>query len=195
MGDCKWTNSVQVPAFTVYDFCCDANGAENTPTFPRVYDLVESYQPDYAQQLTDNDCSWMTHSSGLALVGDTESYSFTSAQEQYVTILVVSQYQLDDFDLQVTVDQAHVITSENPGSSFMDWVQVKVRPGARITARSSLPLVILRNNHLLLSCAEVQLGLTVPFSYWSHDYRLYVVGSTSAFTSTPIAGPHIINYW
>jgi hypothetical protein len=42
--------------------------------------------------------------------------------------------------------------------------------------------------------AEVELGMTVPFAYWSHDYRLYVVGSTSAFTSTPIKGPHIIRY-
>jgi hypothetical protein len=103
----------------------------------RTYDLVEEYQPDYARALTDNDCSWMTHSAGLILISDTEQYAFTSAEEQYVTILVVPQYQLDDFDLQVTIDGAQVITSANPGSSFVDWIQVKVRAGARLVARTS----------------------------------------------------------
>jgi hypothetical protein len=103
----------------------------------RTYDLVEEYQPDYARALTDNDCSWMTHSAGLVLMGDTEQYAFTSTEEQYVTILVVPQYQLDDFDLQVTIDGAQVIASANPGSSFVDWIQVKVRAGARLVARTS----------------------------------------------------------
>jgi hypothetical protein len=105
----------------------------------RVYDLVEEYQPDYARKLgVDNDCSWMTHSS-LLLLDDTEDYVFSSTDEQYVTILVVPQFQLDDFDLHITIDGAQVISSANPGSSFIDWVQVKVRAGAHISARTAAP--------------------------------------------------------
>jgi hypothetical protein len=146
--------------------------------------------------MPDNDCSWMTHSSNLVLFGDAEEFSFTSREEQYVTILVVPQYQLDDFDLQVTVDGSTVITSENPGSSFVDWVQVKVRPGAQIVARTytASPGPVLRFQRANSVTTEAKLSLVVPFAYWSHDYRLYVVGSTSAFTTTPVSGPHIITY-
>jgi len=136
----------------------------------RTYELFEYYDEDQAKDMPDNDTSFMVRgvSSGHR---DMDVYFFTSAVDQIVTVLVVPEKELDDFDLQLSIsDDTKPRLVSNTGYATMDWLQVKVTAGTNMAALVS--------------------------NYWSghwlsSSYRLIVVGSGPHLNRTEISGDHV----
>jgi hypothetical protein len=136
----------------------------------RTYGLFERYDETFAKQMTDNDTSFMVQ--GNAHVGEVDLFPFTSDSKQLVTVLVVPEAQLDDFDLVISDDKGEVVAQAN-SASLVDWVQLRVPAGEQLTAH---------------------VELYSSFHWLSKRYRLYVVGSTAALSDTDITGPHQQSY-
>ena len=160
-SDGQYIHSGQVMRTITVDY--DGNGQTRT------YELFEVYDEDFAKTMTDNDTSFMVVGSNYK---STDSFKFTSHYNQIITILIVPEKELDDFDLYVGLDDGDtppVITS-NTGYETMDWVQMKVQAGTKMH-------IAVRN-------------------YWSghflsSTYRLIVVGSGPDINKTEITGNHI----
>ncbi len=133
----------------------------------RRYELVERYPGDTAAQLADNDTSFMAE--GAIDAGDeADRYPMTSAAGQYVTMVVVPEAQLDDFDLEV-LDGRGKRLARSDSRGLVDFVQLRALPGEKLEAR------VTRRSHGHLLRAT---------------YRLVVVGSTAQLPLSGIAGKH-----
>ena len=144
---------------------------DSAQTIQRTYELYEKYSESFAENKTDNDTSFMVEGTSSSY-SDVDTYSFTSASNQVVTIVLVPEYQLDDFDLTITDSSNNTISVSNE-SVFIDWVQLKVPANTTIKAK--------------VEC------------YWSghylsSDYRLYVTGSTVNLNKTEIQGDHVSDW-
>lgn len=134
----------------------------------RTYGLVENYDESYAKDKTDNDTSFMVEGYISYPYSESDTYTINSDEAQYVTVLLLPEYTLDDFDMVIKDGEGNVIASSNSGD-FVDWVQIPV------AANSSLTI-------------EVELYST---GHWyTKDYRLFVTGSTQYINSTDITGDH-----
>lgn len=146
----------------------------------RSYELFEHYPEPVARGLADNDTSFMV-TGAIDTSAEVDSYAFTSRSTQYVTLLVVPENSLSDFDLELRDSRGRTLAvSNSDGSQFLfglvpvntghlvDFIQVAVPTGAglvaRVSARSRNPLV--------------------------PTYRLLVVGSTSYLPPSDITGAH-----
>jgi hypothetical protein len=131
--------------------------------------------------MTDNDTSFMVQGSIGNSSSEVDAYRFTSREEQWVTVVVVPENGLSDFDLEMTGGNGQRIArSDSDGKqslgffgitrdgNYIDFIQVKVARGEKLEARVS--------------------AKTVNGAF--PTYRLVVVGSTKAFASTDIKGPH-----
>lgn len=128
----------------------------------RRYELVERYPGDTAAQLDDNDTSFLAEGA-IDARGEADRYRMTSAEAQYVTLVVVPEAQLDDFDLEVLDGRGkRVAVSDSRG--LVDFVQLRAAAGEKLEAR------VTRRAHAHLLRAT---------------YRLVVVGSTAG---VPVAG-------
>lgn len=134
----------------------------------RTYELVEKYTESYAKSKTNNDTSFMVEGYIAWPYSETDTFTFTSAYEQYVTIVLTPQYQLDDFDLVITDQYNNVLATSNTGN-LIDWVQIKVPANTKLKAK---------------------VNLYGSWHYYSKNYRLIVTGSTPYFNSTDITGNH-----
>ncbi|THB74163.1 MAG: hypothetical protein D6B28_02580 [Gammaproteobacteria bacterium] len=134
----------------------------------RTYELVENYDEDYAKSMTDNDTSFMVEGYISYPYSEKDTYTFTSAVGQYVTILVLPEYTLDDFDFVVKDDEGNVVADSN-STDFVDWIQIQVPANTTLTV-------------------EVELYSTAH--YLTKDYRLFVTGSTEYINSSDITGDH-----
>ncbi len=136
----------------------------------RTYELYENYSESHAKSATDNDTSFMVEGYIAYPYSETDSFEFTSNDDQYVTITLVPMYTLDDFDLVVKDDNGNVLATANT-YDYIDFVQLNnITDGTTLTVEVTL--------------------YSTAHSYFK-DYRLYVVGSTSNIsTSTPISGDH-----
>jgi len=133
----------------------------------RVYDLFEDYESDYALRMRDNDCSWMT-STAINTIGDSLNYTFHSRVPQFITITVVPEAALDDWDLEVFVGGRLIAWSNS--TYYMDFVQVA--PLATPTT-FVVNVKLASSGHILSSV-----------------FRLFVVGSTEWIATTDITGAH-----
>lgn len=136
----------------------------------RSYELFENYKESYAKSATDNDTSFMVEGYISYPYSETDTYEFTSGDDQYVTITLVPMYTLDDFDIVVKDENGEVIEIANT-ADYVDFIQLNnISSGTTLTV-------------------EVTLYSTAHYHF--KDYRLYVVGSTSYISTTdPITGDH-----
>ncbi|THB66811.1 MAG: hypothetical protein D6B27_06000 [Gammaproteobacteria bacterium] len=138
----------------------------------RDYELFENYDEDYAKSKADNDTSFMVEGYIAWPYWETDSYTFTSGEDQYVTIVLVPEYQLDDFDIVVKDANGNVIAESNT-FEYIDWIQIEnVEAGTELT---------------------VEVELSGSWHYASKDYRVIVTGSTQYINSTDIAGDHQVS--
>lgn len=137
----------------------------------REYELYEHYDELFARAMGDNDTSFMV-SGRIGSYYESDSYAFTSSSTQLVTILVVPDKSLDNFDVTVLDGGGNEIATSN-SYFFIDWVQVSVPAGTRLEAR---------------------VHLASSLHYLSKTYRLFVTGSTPHLAQTDITGDHRISY-
>lgn len=143
-------------------------------TVQRTYELYENYTESFAKSMTDNDTSFMVE--GMANAFDrTDTYTFTSAQDQVVTLLVLNSntadvYLSNDFDLTVTDEAGNQLITSALSGNWSDWIQMKV------PANTTL---------------KVQVKLATPVPVLFPGYRLFVTGSTQYVNKTEITGDQV----
>lgn len=130
------------------------------------FELVEMYDEDTAESLTTPDTSYMA--TGEIASDEVDVYPAKSLHAQFVTVLVVPEKSLDDYDLVVKDTSGHVLASST-SHSYIDWVQLPAPRGGRMS---------------------IEVSLAASGQFLSKTYRLYVIGSTGRFTKTDIAGDH-----
>jgi hypothetical protein len=130
------------------------------------FELVEMYDEDTAKSLTTPDTSYMA--TGEIASDEVDVYPAKSQRGQYVTVLVVPEKSLDDYDLTIKDSTGRVLAQSN-SHSYIDWVQLPAPRGGRMS---------------------IEVSLAGSAQFLSKTYRLYVVGSTSRFTKTDISGDH-----
>ncbi len=144
----------------------DYDGQGNT----RTYELFEYYRDeDFAKGKRDNDTSFMVRGA-IPSRNEPDIYTIRSEYDQLVTLLVVPEKELDDFDLAVGPLSTGPEIITHTGYETMEWVQMKVKAGTELAVAVSL--------------------------YWtghflSSSYRLIVVGSGPELNETEITGNHI----
>jgi hypothetical protein len=135
--------------------------------------------------MTDNDTSFMVVGA-LDSTSQVDAYPFASHADQFVTIAVVPENSLSDFDLEITdASGAPIARSDSDGAQqlgvfftpfnvghYIDFVQLEVAAGQALTARVTARTV----------------DRVFP------TYRLIVVGSGAAFVDTDITGAHQTAY-
>jgi hypothetical protein len=121
----------------------------------RTYPLVENYTEDAAKKKRNNDTSFMV-SGSIGGAQEVDSYSFTAAESEYVTVTLVPEKQLDAFDLTI-VDGDGKVLFQSQSSQSVDWAQLRVKAGTKLKAQVRLK----QHSHFL-----------------SPTYRLIVTGST-----------------
>jgi hypothetical protein len=145
----------------------------------RSYDLVEKYTEAHAKAMRDNDTSFLVMGSIDDVDSEVDAYDFNSNEEQLVTIVVVPENSLSDFDVEVASGRT-VVKSDSSGRQgigpfglfvdghYIDFVQLTVARGAKLTAR--------------VSAKTTHAGFPT--------YRLIVTGSTKFVPTMDIRGPH-----
>lgn len=133
----------------------------------RRYELVERYPGDTAAQLDDNDTSFLAEGA-IDAADEADRYPMTSAEAQYVTLVVVPEAQLDDFDLEV-LDGHGKRLARSDSRGLVDFVQLRAQAGEQLTAR------VTRRAH----------GHPLRATY-----RLVVVGATGQLPASTIRGKH-----
>lgn len=136
----------------------------------RRWPLFEDYTDEAAtQRRADNDTSFMVRGA-LASRKEADVYTIHSAHDQIVTILVVPEKELDDFDLAVATDDGRVRIVANTGYETMDWIQMEVPAGTAL---------------------RVAVGMYWSGHFLSSTYRLIVVGSGPLLNRSNITGEHV----
>jgi hypothetical protein len=147
----------------------------------RTYELFEHYSEAYATGLADNDTSFMATGSITNVDDEVDTYLIRSRVSQIVTLVLVPENALSDFDVELATTGGETIASSisdgrqllafgvptNTGN-YIDFVQLPVPEGAEVQVRVTAWRVM----------------RTFP------TYRLIVVGATEAFQSTEIRGGH-----
>jgi len=138
----------------------------------RTYPLFESYTENHAKQLSKYgklDTSFMI-SGDLVDYNKIDEFVFTSLDyPQYVTMLIVPQYTLDNFNLTLeTSDHKFKVYADT--TTFSNWIQVYVAEPTSF---------------------RVKISLAFTAQFLTHPYRLLVVGSTSYIPASNIKGPYI----
>ena len=150
---------------------------DDAKTTKNTFELYERYSADFAKQMTDNDTSFMVDGRLSYARGDPESangystdtFSFTSQSDQLVTIALVPEKQLDDFDFEVLDDKGKVLLKSD-SDDLIDWAQLEVKKGTKLSVR-----VKLKESH-----------------HWlAKDYRLFVTGSGERFKDPMSDGDHV----
>lgn len=134
----------------------------------RTYPLFE-YYPDGEDVRSGpiQDTSFMTRDALLSRKSP-HVYRVRSAVDQIVTVLVVPEKELDDFDLAVAADDTRIVA--NTGYATMDWIQMQVPAGTEL---------------------EIAVRLYWTGHFLSSSYRLIVVGSGTALGATNVSGEHV----
>lgn len=149
----------------------------------RTYDLCEKYTEAVAKAMTDNDTSFMVIGS-LGSSTETDLYAFTSPVAQYVTITVVPENALSDFDVELLDGSNRVIAaSRSDGRQFLSpfWPFTPYNSGNYIDF-IQLPVTAKTKLKARVSARSVY----SPFP----TYRLIVVGSTAYVPASDIKGAH-----
>jgi hypothetical protein len=130
------------------------------------FELVEMYDEATAKAMKPNDTSFVV--AGEIADSETDVYEAKSMRDQFVTVLVVPEKQLDDFDLEIDSSDGRKLAASH-SSGYIDWIQLQAPRGGRM---------------------KIKVSLAASGHFLSKTYRLYVVGSGSHFASTDITGAH-----
>jgi hypothetical protein len=129
--------------------------------------------------MTDNDTSFMTV--GSIDGAEKDVFAFSSREAQYVTVVVVPENGLSDFDLEIadasgrtiarsTSDGRQVLSFFGVANAghYIDFAQLRVAAGEKLQAKVTAKTV----------------NRAFP------TYRLIVTGSTKYVSPSDIEGPH-----
>jgi hypothetical protein len=146
------------------------NGSRTVRTIKTTYqaeafELVEMYDEDTARSVSP-DTSFVAL--GEVPRGSVDVFPAKSLRDQFVTVLVVPEKQLDNFDLTIKDATGRVI-AQSKSSSYIDWIQLQAPKGGSM---------------------KIEVSLAASGHFLSKTYRLYVVGSGSKFNATDIRGAH-----
>lgn len=147
----------------------------------RTYELVESYPESFASSFDDNDTSFMATGSITDLDREVDVYRVRSRAGQIVTVLLVPENALSDFDVELADEDGDVFARSvsdgrqrfsfgvltNTGN-YIDFIQLPLEAGSELQIRVT----------------AWRIHRTYP------TYRLVVVGSTEHFPTTTIRGAH-----
>jgi hypothetical protein len=133
---------------------------------PYTFELFEMYDEATAKSYAPNDTSFVAL--GELPRGSVDRFDIKSRHDQFVTIVVVPEKQLDNFDITIRSPEGQVLATSRT-SSYIDWVQLQAPRGGRMT---------------------VDVSLAASGHFLSKTYRLYVVGSGENFSQTDIRGRH-----
>eukprot|EP01129_Flabellula_baltica_P017674 TRINITY_DN9878_c0_g1_i1.p1 TRINITY_DN9878_c0_g1~~TRINITY_DN9878_c0_g1_i1.p1 ORF type:complete len:366 (+),score=49.90 TRINITY_DN9878_c0_g1_i1:37-1098(+) len=139
-------------------------------TIQRTYDLYEMYQEDFAKKQHDLDTSFMVRGE-IESYDEVDQYVITSKHNQIVTLTLVPDYQLDNFDMELH-DIRGLVTASN-SVSLIDWIQIKVPENSKL----AIKVTCSHSGHPLRS-----------------TYRLFVTGSSQYINMTNIHGDHVGNW-
>jgi hypothetical protein len=129
------------------------------------FELVEMYDEDTARTVAP-DTSFVAL--GELPRGGVDQFPAKSLRDQFVTVLVVPEKQLDDFDL-VIKDATGRVIAQSSSASYIDWIQLQAPRGGRMT---------------------IEVSLAASGHWLGKTYRLYVIGAGSRFNATDITGDH-----
>ena len=149
----------------------------------RTFELLESYTEARAKAMKDNDTSFMVLGSLDVTVAESDTFAFKSRVTQYVSLLVVPENALSDFDLELLDAKGKVVARSNSDGRqvlafgvpittghYVDFITSRMASGSRWSARVTAKTT----------------NRVFP------GYRLIVVGSTGDFKTTDIKGAHQI---
>ncbi len=188
-------------------FVDDAGGQQRTTSVEyqgqkRSYELVELYSEAQADQLGNNDSSWMIR--GTLAPGDKEdTFAFTSAKEQLITLTAVPENGKDIFTLELLDDQGKVIAESN-SKDLVNWIQIgadearnlQVRVRREETASQKPSLVnsyidtMLMPLKLMSASMKPWLGQSATKESGNFGYRLVATGSNQQVNQELTSGPH-----
>lgn len=134
---------------------------------PKTFELFEKYADSFAKKMKDNDSSFMVIGSG-----NLNEYSFSSFSEQIISVLVVPEKQLDDFDLELLDGNKKIVARSNT-PNYIDFIQLRVAKNSKWTAR---------------------IKLKASYHFLSKTFRLFVIGSGSELMASNVAGPHVFDW-
>src|SRR5205814_41301 len=99
-------------------------------------ELIELYPEAVAAAMPDNDTSFVALGSIGDPANERDAYRFTSAAAQFVTVVLVPENALSDFDLELT-DAAGATIAVSDSGRMIDFVQLRVDAGTTLGARVS----------------------------------------------------------
>lgn len=129
------------------------------------FELVEMYDEATAKAVPP-DTSFVAL--GASSFGSVDVFPAKSLRDQVVTVLVVPEKQLDNFDVVIR-DAAGSVLASSTSRGYIDWIQLQAPAGGRMT---------------------LEVSLAASGHWLSKTYRVYVVGSGSRFYDTDIRGDH-----
>jgi hypothetical protein len=124
------------------------------------------YDEATARSYAPNDTSFVAL--GEVPRGSADHFDIKSRHDQFVTIMVVPEKQLDTFDITIKSPEGRVLATSH-SDSYINWIQVQAPRGGRMT---------------------VDVSLAASGHFLSKTYRLYVVGAGESFSQTDIRGDH-----
>eukprot|EP01100_Stratorugosa_tubuloviscum_P010196 TRINITY_DN4354_c0_g1_i1.p1 TRINITY_DN4354_c0_g1~~TRINITY_DN4354_c0_g1_i1.p1 ORF type:complete len:350 (+),score=166.02 TRINITY_DN4354_c0_g1_i1:73-1122(+) len=146
--------------------------APYTQSVNRTFELFEKYSQNFANSMQDNDVSFLVEAIWAGNDNsENDSYIINVKQKQFLTILLVPTYQLDNFNLILYASDKKTVIAKSESSIFIDWIHIRVPANTRLF---------------------IQVVLSVSYQSFDKSYRLYVSGSTPYFQQTDILGPHQI---
>ena len=178
----------------------------------RTYELFEHYEAEFAASMTDNDTSFMV--TGELSEGASESFAFTSAQTQLVTVHVMGQWTLYDPATSLgLLATAATIGYRMPtlvpnyifpfnfydhGSRFDDFdvtLEITTEEGTVSVTSDSIDMVdwisvVVPAGARLTAHVSLASRWRARWRVFGPEYRLFVVGSTPARADVPVTGDH-----
>lgn len=178
----------------------------------RSYGLFENYEESFAQTMDDNDTSFMV----IGSIDDDEldSYAFTSADRQIVTVAVVGQWTLyDPATAMGLLGQAALsgyalptfvpnfifpFSVYNHGRSFDDFdLALSIEDGKQRIERVSetggridwISVAVPAGAKLSVE-VSLHSRWSAPWRVFGPEYRLIVVGSTPQLSGIRVSGDH-----
>lgn len=142
----------------------------------RDYELFENYKTSkFAKCVSNQDTSFMVISDLFNSfdIGHVDYYPINSNQDQFVTILLMPSFDLDNWDLAVYDDSGKLIAASE-ATTTIDFLILNVSGNTKFYVAARLT--------------------SKGMGYFS-AYRLFVVGGTSYINKTNSSGNHIENWY
>ena len=167
----------------------------------RTLELVEVYSEGFASKLATNDASWMVR--GALPPSDPEdTFRFTPAQDQVVTLTAVPDDRGDVFTLEL-LDRAGKVLATSDSEAYVNFIQVEAKAGVELAIRVkrqdgegrgptavSAYLDALFLPFTMASAAMQPWLQSPPAAPAAHGYRLVSVGSAEGQGKMVTGGAH-----